>query len=287
MSRPPAPVPIALLASLSCVAWLTAARADLRDGPTHITTGQDAAATTATLTDAQIEQFLLNAKVLRTHGAGKGVTGSLRATLSDGTITHDAHIQMIDESQREFRGTQGTEFNFRDSWTFNVAAYRINRLLAMNLVPVSVERHWQSRRAAYTWWVDDVMMDEGQRLQKKMEPPDVDAWNQQMQMVRLFDQLIANVDRNLGNLIITKTWRLWAIDHTRAFRTQPTLKTPGNIRRCDRQVFEKLKQLDMAALKQEVGAYLQKWDMESLLKRRDAIVAIIEKEGPAGLFDRK
>jgi hypothetical protein len=287
MSRPPAPVPIALLASLSCVAWLTAARADLRDGPTHITTGQDAAATTATLTDAQIEQFLLNAKVLRTHGAGKGVTGSLRATLSDGTITHDAHIQMIDESQREFRGSQGTEFNFRDSWTFNVAAYRINRLLAMNLVPVSVERHWQSRRAAYTWWVDDVMMDEGQRLQKKMEPPDVDAWNQQMQMVRLFDQLIANVDRNLGNLIITKTWRLWAIDHTRAFRTQPTLKTPGNIRRCDRQVFEKLKQLDMAALKQEVSAYLQKWDMESLLKRRDAIVAIIEKEGPAGLFDRK
>jgi hypothetical protein len=286
MSRPPAPVPIALLASLCCVAWLTAAHADLRDGPIN-TTRQDAASTIATLSDAQIEQFLLNAKVLRTHGAGKGVTGSLRATLSDGTITHDAHIQMIDESQREFRGSQGTEFNFRDSWTFNVAAYRINRLLAMNLVPVSVERHWQSRRAAYTWWVDDVMMDEGQRLQKKMQPPDVDAWNQQMQMVRLFDQLIANVDRNLGNLIITKTWRLWAIDHTRAFRTQPTLKTPGNIHRCDRQVFEKLKQLDMAALKQEVSPYLQKWDMESLLKRRDAIVAIIEKEGPAGLFDRK
>ena len=40
-----------------------------------------------------------------------------------------------------------------------------------------------------------------------------------MQIVRLFDQLIYNIDRNLGNLMITNDWTIWAIDHTRAFRT--------------------------------------------------------------------
>ena len=97
-----------------------------------------------------------------------------------------------------------------------------------------------------------------------------------MQLVRLFDQLISNVDRNLGNLVITDDWNIWAIDHTRAFRNNAELKTPGNIARCDRQVFERLKQLDRATLKREVGQYLQSWEIDNLLKRRDAIVAIID-----------
>jgi hypothetical protein len=237
------------------------------------------------LADADIEQFLLKAKIVRTRGAGKGITGSMRATLTDGTITHDAHIQTIDESKQEFRTDSGTELNFRDSWTYNIAAYRISRLLGFEMVPVSVKRLWRSKEAAYTWWVDDVKMDEADRLKNKIEPPDQQSWNERMQLVRLFDQLIANVDRNLGNLIITTDWNVWAIDHTRAFRRQPSLKTPGNIARCERLMFDRLKKLDKETLKREVGRYLQSWEIDALLKRRDAIVAIIEGRGEAGLFD--
>jgi hypothetical protein len=240
---------------------------------------------TARLSDGDIEQFLLNARVIKTRSAGKGITGSLRATLTDGTLTHDAHIQTIDQSKKEFRSTQGTELNFRDSWTFNVAAYRISRMVGLEFVPVSVPRKWRIEDAAYTWWVDDVQMDEADRLKNKVEPPDPLTWNQRMQLVRLFDQLIANVDRNLGNLIITNDWKLWAIDHTRAFRTQPTLKAPGNIARCERTMFDRLKKLDRETLKREVGRYLQTWEIDAMLKRRDAIVAIIEERGDAGIFD--
>jgi hypothetical protein len=236
--------------------------------------------------DTEIEQFLLHAKVIKTRGAGKGITASIRATLTDGTLTHDAHIQTIDESKREFRGTTSTEFNFRDSWSFNVAAYRISRLIGLDLVPMSVARRWKTSEAAYTWWIDDVAMDEADRLKKKVSPPDSLRWNEQIQLVRLFDQLIANVDRNLTNLLITTDWNLWAIDHSRAFRTQPTLKTPGNIARCDRQVLEGLKRLDQATLKTEVGQYLQNYEIDSLLKRRDAIVELIERRGPNAVFDR-
>ena len=35
------------------------------------------------LTAPQMEEFLLRAKIVRTRGAGGGITGSLRATLSD------------------------------------------------------------------------------------------------------------------------------------------------------------------------------------------------------------
>ena len=119
-----------------------------------------------------IEQFLLKGEVKKTRGAGKGITGSLRATMTDGTLTHDAHIQMIDESKREFKSDSGVEFNFRDSWTFNVAAYKIDRLLGLDMVPVSVARRWKSTPAAYTWWLDDVMMHESERLKNKISPPE-------------------------------------------------------------------------------------------------------------------
>lgn len=246
-----------------------------------------AAASAATNNDAAIEEFLQKAQIIKTKGIAKGVTGSLQATLSDGKMTHDAHIQMIDESKREFQTGKGTEFNFRDSWTFNVAGYKLDRLIALNMVPVSVSRRYQSKPAAFTWWIDDVAMDEGDRLKKKIAPPDSTSWNRQMQLVRLFDQLIYNMDRNMGNLIITKDWRVWAIDHTRAFRTHETLKAPENVTRCDRQVFEKLKQLDKDSLKRETDSMLDEWQIKSLLARRDIIVKRIESLGPAALFDRQ
>jgi len=237
--------------------------------------------------DADIEQFLLKANVIKTRSAGKGITNSVRATLSDGVLTHDAHIQTIDESKREFRTDSGTEFNFRDSWSFNVAAYKLDRLLGLRLVPVTVQRRYRTSHAAFTWWIDDVQMDEADRLKRKLQSPDPLGWNEEMQLVRLFDQLIYNVDRNLGNLIITKDWTIWAIDHTRAFRTLTTLKTPGNVARCDRQVFERLKALDRATLRRELSDYLQTWEIDGILKRRDAIVTLIEQKGVPGLFDRR
>jgi hypothetical protein len=246
------------------------------------------AAKAAPLSDAETEEFLLKAQPGKTRAAGKGITGSLRMTMTYQGLTHDAHVQTIDESKREFKSQQGTEFNFRDYWGFNVAGYKIDRLLGLNFVPVSVERRHRSNMAAFTWWLDDVLMEESDRLKKKISPPAdaLERWNQEMQLVRLFDQLIANVDRNLGNLIITKDWNIWAIDHTRAFRTNPTLKTPGNIARCDRQVFARLKQLDKPTLTKAVGHSLQGYEIEAILKRRDAIVAIIEQKGESGLFDR-
>ena len=277
-----------LQTALGIFAWLWCVSATLSVAPaaSHQQAPTAAPATATLPSDAEMERFLLDGRLLKSRGAGKGITGSIRATLTDGTLTHDVHVQTIDESKREFRSAQGVEFNFRDSWTFNIAAYKIDRMLGLNLVPVSVKRRWRSMEAAYTWWVDDVMMDEGDRLKKKTSPPDSKYWNEQMQLVRLFDQLIANTDRNLGNLLITNQWRIWAIDHTRAFRTSPALKSPANIGRCDRQVFERLKRLDRPTLTRAVGEYLQTWEIDSMLKRRDAIVALIEKRGDGGLFDR-
>ena len=240
----------------------------------------------ASYTDSDREALLLGGMVVSVKDIGEGVTKPIQAELSWKGVTHSAQIQRVDKALPDFYGKDGTVLPARDAWRYNIAAYRLDRLLQLNMVPVSVERRWNYKDAAFTWWLDDVMMDEQERLKRKQEPADVGMWNQQMQMVRVFDELIANVDRNLGNLIISKDWRLWPIDHTRAFRTNHELKKPANVTRADRAVVERMKALDKETLRKATSKYLTTFQIDAILARRDAIVKRLDSLGPASLYDR-
>ena len=90
------------------------------------------------LTEEQMRQFLLTAKVIESRPAKKGITNTLRLTLSDGNITHDASFQSIDEHKSRFEGEGGTvEINFVDSYKYNIAAYELAKLIGLgDMMPV-------------------------------------------------------------------------------------------------------------------------------------------------------
>src|SRR6266540_1332803 len=220
------------------------------------------------LTKAEMEVFLRTAKIVNHKELGTGVTHSIRATLSDGRIQHDAHIQQVDESKTTFQTDRGTEMNFRDTWKFNIAAYRLDQILDLNMTPMSVERSALGKPSAVTWWLDGTIM-EVDRRKKHLEPPDMDAWNRQIHVYRVFDQLIFNTDRNLQNLMIdTKDWQIWMIDHTRAFRMRTDLLDAKSLARCDRKLLAGLRKLDLATLR-ELKPYVTDPEIKGLLARCD------------------
>jgi hypothetical protein len=248
------------------------------------------ASSAAKLSRAEMEEFLMTAKVVARKNLSMGITNSQRATLDDGRLKHDAHIQTVDIHKTTFQTATRTEFNFRDTYKFNMAAYELDKLLDLNMVPVSVERKVGGDMAAVTWWVDDVLMTELDRHNKKMEPPDLKTWNPQMFVCRVFDQLIYNTDRNLGNLVITKDWKIWMIDHTRAFRTMKDLPSPENLAKSDRKLLTQLRGLSKDRLTKRLKPYLTAFEIDGLLARRDKIVKFfddqIAKKGEAEvLFD--
>ncbi len=232
------------------------------------------AADEPTLTKEQIKQFLLTAKVVHSQGAKKGITQTQRLTLSDGTVTHDASFQAIDEHKREMRtATGGMELNFVDSYKYNIAAYALAELIGMDdMLPVYVERKWAGNTGSLSWWLP-VKMDEAERYKQKITAPDPDAWNNQMYKIRVFDQLISDSDPNLTNVLIGENWKIWRIDFSRAFRPNRDLKEPKDLVRCDRQLLEKLKALDGNALTEKTGRYLTKDEVKAVMARRDKIVA--------------
>jgi len=233
------------------------------------------------------ESFLRDAQIIRCRSAKKGVTDSLRATLSNGKLTNDASIQRIDFYRKIYSTPAGVQVDFRDSYKYNIAAYRLAVLLDIDNVPPSIERTYRGTKSAYTWWVEDVLMDEGERLKRKITPPDAVGWNEQLYVVRVFDQLIDNIDRNAGNLLITKDWRVWMIDHTRAFRPTTKLRDIPHLRKCDRNLLAKMRALTLEQLKTQLGDYLTATEIRTLLARRDLLVRYFEQQGETGLYDLK
>ena len=229
-------------------------------------------ASAPTLTPEEMEAFLTKARVSNLRDAGGGVTLSRRATLTDGQLTHDAHIQTVDVAQQVFQAGRNTELNFKDTYRYNIAGYRVALLVGLNTVPMSVERNVDGKIAAVTWWVDDVKMDEQDRLKTKELGPDPLRTTKQIQIMRVFDELIQNRDRNQGNILWTSDWTMWLIDHTRAFRLGKDLLKPENLSRCDRDLLERLRAMTAESLAKAVGSSLTKPEQDALLARRDRIV---------------
>lgn len=225
------------------------------------------------LSAAEMEAFLLAAELSDFRSAGAGVTGSQRATASDGRLTHDVHIQTVDVSRSRFvaRGAR-VELNFRDSYHYNIAAYRLAALLGLDNVPMSVPRRVDGESAAVTWWVDDVAMTERERLDQRTLGPDPAKTTRQFYAHYVFDELIQNRDRNHGNILWTSDWKMWLIDHTRAFRRDVELTEPERLTRIGRDLLDSLRGLTPEALEAAVEDHLTGGERSSVMRRRDLLL---------------
>ncbi len=232
-------------------------------------------------TEEQKIQFMLTAKVINARQTEIGVTNPWRLTLTDGTVTHDVSFQKIDERKPVMQFSDGhTEIGFRDFYGNNIAGYQLAKMLGMDdMVPIYIERKWKGDSGSWSWWVPNIMMDEKTRKGRGTSVPadKLDDWNKQMYKVRVFDELIYDTDPNMTNVMITKDWKIWRIDFTRAFRENKDLHDPKNLEKCDRQLLEKLKKLDPDEVLAKSKPYISKGQIKALMARRDKIVATFEK----------
>lgn len=241
---------------------------------------QDAAVPTAApLTRAEMAAFLEHAKIVKSGSIPRGTTRPSRLTLSDGTLTHDAVFQSIDllVNRQQFTGGR-VEMNFRDSYRYNIAAYRLAELLGIgNMLPVTVERTWKGQKGSVSWWID-WKWDEVMRRKEDAHPPAelVIAYSNQLHLSRVFGQLVYDTDRNQTNTLVSADWTLYMVDFTRAFRDYDMLQYPDSVQRCSADLLQKLKALTRESVNNAVGSYLEPSAVTGLLKRRDKIVLRIE-----------
>lgn len=243
--------------------------------------------------DAEIEDFLRTAEVTESTIVSEGITMPRRVVLSrEGVSAHAIFKDVEVERHKVTERTCGRGhfyLDWRDSHLYDNAAYVIDRLLGLNRVPPAVSRRMGGSSGTLIMWIEGTMT-ESDRRKAGLSPPDPVAWNRQMQIMHIFNNLIARRDVNPGNTLIDGGWRVWFIDSTRAFGTVDDLLCEGSITSCERGLFESLQSLDPKRVRDELGPYLPKSEIDALLKRRNKIVTflleLIDQRGAdAVIFD--
>ncbi len=238
-------------------------------------------------TDEEVMEFMRTAKVVSMREIGEGLTRPEVCMLEKEGIQMRAHFQSHNEKQDVAHLRTGTETGFRDTYLFNIAAYKLGVMLGLDNIPPSIRRKVKGKWGSLTIWVEKNMTEKQRRAQKIVNP-DVPRWNLQMYRMWLFDELIANTDRNQGNILIDEGWNVWMIDHTRAFRRGKKLLRPERIRRFDRKLWDRILVLDEEEVKTRLKKWLSGSEIKAIFKRRDQLARhiqkLIDKRGEALAF---
>ena len=229
---------------------------------------------------ADYEQFLQSVEINGLTGIGVGVTEPRRASFAPGSLAGGATWKPL--TPGKYRGSF-------ESYKSEIAAYKIDRVLELDMVPPTVERTYKGETGSLQLWVENVRTLK-QIQAAKLHAPDTAKWNAQVNRQKAFDDLIANIDPNQGNMLFDPDWNMIKVDHSRAFTN--TSSQPFEVGKAlnpiDRPFFDRLKALDRTVVDRELGDLLENGAVGAILARRDAMVKgfdkLIRSKGEAAVF---
>jgi hypothetical protein len=227
------------------------------------------------------EEFLKTAKVIgQEQMKGRhAVTSPWKIELEKDGITQRAL----------WKDCKGRMRGFMENWKWEIAAYRLDKYLGLNMIPPTVEKRFKNKRGSCQLWLYDCF-DLDHKAENKIPVPQkkVISWNRAFYLQRAFDNLIANEDRTQRNYQVNKDWCMYLIDHSRSFRTSKKFvknliydenfkQSPDFImKELPHSFVEKLKSLNFEIIKEIVGEYLSDKEIKCTLLRRDLILAWLD-----------
>jgi len=225
----------------------------------------------AGLDDDALESWLAAAEVTAIEELDAGITEPQRVTLRKDGLEVRAVFKRL---STDFGATSRKEaLDNSDRFQFEVAAYRLDRLLGLDMVPVTVPRTIDGRNGILQFWIDGAV-NLRQMTEQKLQPEGWCAAPAQYNLMNVFDVLIHNTDRTQENAVFTRDWMLVLIDHSRAFATHA--KNPRLLYlaepRLTRALAARLQALDRPALEQALGPWLHRRQIDAILKRRDRLL---------------
>ena len=220
------------------------------------------------------EDYLRSAEVVGMEELKVGVTRPRRAKLAPGGPIEAFAWKTIQPGRHE---------GYWESYKSEIVAYELDKLLDLDMVPPTVEKRVKGDLGAAVMWVSPTKSFKelggvpGQKGIPGPPPQLIPNWNRQLTRAKMFDNLIGNIDPNLGNWLVDPSWNLILIDHTRAFTT--TKELYHQLVQIDPQLWSKMTALDEAGLTAAIGKSIGKSEIRAMLQRRDKLQQVVDKLG--------
>jgi hypothetical protein len=238
----------------------------LAQQPAAATAQPGATATSALIWEGrntEFEEYIRTTPFARIEEVPIGVTRPKRGYFEPGGLVASAAWKVL---------PPGRPSGYWESYKSEIAAYELDKLLGLGMVPPTVEKRWKGDLGAAMLWLKPV-----RSWREVQDLPKPEKWNRIAVRMKMFDNFICNPDRNAGNLLVDQDWNLYLIDHSRAFITDKKLVSV--MTRVDRELWQKMLALDEATLTATLGRWIDRGSIRAMLRRRDDMKVAID-----GLF---
>jgi len=238
--------------------------------------------------EAQALDFLGSARVVHSERAKGGTSGARKVLLEASGVR--AHAVFRDQAVAKFFAQiegEGFHKHFRDHHVNEVAAYRLARLLGLDAVPPTVARRIDGLEGSLQLWIEGAETEKSY-LQRDLGHLEWLKHRMQVDQMNVFDALIRNVDRNLGNYLTVPSGAVWWVDHTRTFSSIPEIPEMCRVERVDKDFWLRLTSLPDEHIVETLSPILEEPEIEGVLERRRMIVSLLgarlEEKGPSAVL---
>jgi hypothetical protein len=212
------------------------------------------------------EDILENGEVVAIEDMGTGANKPMKVTLRKQGRSVDAVWKPIKRGPRE---------EAWESYQAEVAAYELDKMLGLRMVPPTVVKEIQGLRGSLQLWVEGCRSFQ----EAREEAPGDEAWDRTMSRMKVFDNLISNWARSDRDFLVDSEWNVVLIDHSQAFLSTNELSAKaGQLPEIfDRRLMERLRSLQSDVLQLRFGRVLLDPQVRAILGRRDALLTLMEK----------
>ena len=215
----------------------------------------------------EFEDFLRTAEIERTTNVSTGVLGIKRAYFKPGGLAASGALRRIPPGKYD---------GFFESYKSEIAAYKLDRVLELNMVPPTVARTYNGENVSLQLWTQNMkMLKEVQEQKLRPSPASLESYNFQLRRQKVFQNLVGNIDPNQGNILFDPVWNVVLIDFSRAFTNTRVLKFEATT--IDRPFLDRLKALDRDTLRREISDFVEAGAVDAILLRRDDILKAFDK----------
>ena len=229
--------------------------------------------------ERELEDYLRTADVLSIEDIGDGITHPRRVTLAKDGRQARAIFKTVDVESIEVAYTNRFEQVFSDRYAYEVAAYRVDRMLGIGLVPVTVLREINGELGSLQLWIEGAI-DMHVVVDRGLPVGNAELLLQRLMLMYVLDAVIYNIDRNYHNILVRpQRDDLFLIDHSRSFRTVkklPSVKEERSIP-VPASVARNLRELDLTTLASELDGLLRPQQIRALDTRRRLLVDELDR----------